>query len=184
MTISEVISSGDKFHRKMVALEGQVGELKFKEMANGRKFTLFRFFEDDPEKRINVYARGFVEGIENGSKIRIWGFYRKHKRYFLKKQKHTMKANKIQILSDEALEGQVGGLKFKEMPNGRKFTLFRFFDNDPEKRINVYARGFVEGIENGSRIRIWGFYRKHKRYFLRKHKNTMKANKIQFLGGK
>ncbi len=101
VTISEVISSGDKFHRKMVALEGQVGELKFKEMANGRKFTLFRFFEDDPEKRINVYARGFVEGIENGSKIRIWGFYRKHKRYFLKKQKHTMKANKIQILSDE-----------------------------------------------------------------------------------
>ena len=101
VTISEVISSGDKFHRKMVALEGQVGELKFKEMANGRKFTLFQFFEDNPEKKINVYARGFVEGIENGSKIKIWGFYRKHKRYFLKKYKHTMKANKIQILSDE-----------------------------------------------------------------------------------
>lgn len=98
LTISEVISSGDKLHRRMVALEGQVGGLKFKEMPNGRKFTLFRFFDNDPEKRINVYARGFVEGIENGSRIRIWGFYRKHKRYFLRKHKNTMKANKIQFL--------------------------------------------------------------------------------------
>ena len=101
LTISEVISSGDEFHRKMVALEGQVEKLKFREMANGRKFTLFGFFEDDPEKRINVYARGFVEGIENGSKIRIWGFYSKHKRYFLRKHKKIMKAHKIQILGSE-----------------------------------------------------------------------------------
>ncbi len=101
LTISEVISSGDKFHKKMVALEGQVGKLKFKEMANGRKFTLFRFFEDDPEKRINVYARGIIEGIENGSRIRIWGYYSKHKRYFLIKRKNIMKAHKIQFLRDE-----------------------------------------------------------------------------------
>ena len=101
LTISEVISSADKFHKKMVALEGQVGRLEFKKMANGRKFTLFRFFEDDPEKRINVYARGFVEGIENGSKIRIWGYYSKHKRYFLRKRKNIMKAHKIQFLRNE-----------------------------------------------------------------------------------
>lgn len=101
LTIPEVISSGEKFHKKMIALEGQVGKLKFKEMANGRKFTLFRFFEDDPERRINVYARGFVERIENGSKIRIWGYYSKHKRYFLRKRKNIMKAHKIQFLRDE-----------------------------------------------------------------------------------
>ena len=101
LTISEVISSGEKFHKKMVSLEGQVGRLEFKEMGNGRKFTLFRFFEDDPEKRINVYARGFVEGIENERRIRIWGYYSKHKRYFLRKRKNIMKAHKIQFLYDE-----------------------------------------------------------------------------------
>ncbi len=99
VTISQVLSSSDEFDRKIFTLDGQVGELEFKKMANGRKFTLFRFFEDDPEKRINVYARGFVEGIENGSRIRIWGRYSKHKRYFLSKRKNIMKAKKIQIES-------------------------------------------------------------------------------------
>ena len=96
-TISEVLSSRDEFHRKIFTLDGRVGELRFNETANGRKFTLFQFFEDNPEERINVYARGFVEGIESGSRIRIWGRYSKHKRYFLFKRKNIMKAKKIQI---------------------------------------------------------------------------------------
>lgn len=97
VTISQVLSSRDEFDRKIFTLDGQVGELRFKRMANGRKFTLFKFFEDDPEKRISVYARGFVEGIENGSRVRIWGRYSKHKRYFISKRKNIMKAKKIQI---------------------------------------------------------------------------------------
>ena len=97
VTISQVLSSRDEFHRKIFTLDGQVGDLRFKRMANGRKFTLFKFFEDDPEKRISVYARGFVEGIENGSRVRIWGRYSKHKRYFISKRKNIMKAKKIQI---------------------------------------------------------------------------------------
>lgn len=98
VTISQVLSSRDEFHRKIFTLEGQVGDLRFKKMANGRKFTLFQFFENNPEKRINIYARGFVEGIENGSRVRIWGRYSKHKRYFISKRKNIMKAKKIHIL--------------------------------------------------------------------------------------
>ena len=97
-TISQVLSSREDFHRKVFTLEGQVGEIKFKKMRDGKKFTMFWFFEDDPEKRINVYARGFVEGIESGTRIRILGWYRKHKRYFLIKRKNIMKAKKIHIL--------------------------------------------------------------------------------------
>ena len=106
VTISQVLSSRDEFHRKIFTLDGQVGKLRFKKMVNGRKFTLFRFFENDPERRINVYARGFVEGIENGSRVRIWGRYSKHKRYFLSKRKNIMKAKKIHILQEipEVLE--------------------------------------------------------------------------------
>ena len=98
VTISQVLSSRDEFDRKIFILEGQVGDLRFKKMANGRKFTLFQFFESDPEKRISIYARGFVEGIENGSRVRIWGRYSKHKRHFLSKRKNIMKAKKIHIL--------------------------------------------------------------------------------------
>lgn len=97
VTISQVLSSRDEFDRKIFTLEGQVADLRFKKMANGRKFTLFQFFESNPEKRINIYARGFVEGIENGSRVRIWGRYSKHKRYFISKRKNIMKAKKIQI---------------------------------------------------------------------------------------
>ncbi|MCY4379060.1 MAG: hypothetical protein OXC39_04440 [Candidatus Dadabacteria bacterium] len=99
VTISYVLSSRDEFDRKIFILDGQVGELRFKRMANGRKFTLFQFFESDPERRINIYARGFVEGIEDGSRVRIWGRYSKHKRYFLTKRKNIMKAKKIHILT-------------------------------------------------------------------------------------
>ena len=98
LTISQVLASRNEFHRKVITLEGKVGEVQFQEMENGKKFTLFWFFEDDPEKRINVYARGFVEGIQSGSKIRVWGWYRKHKRLFLSKRKNIMKAKKIQFL--------------------------------------------------------------------------------------
>ena len=63
-TISQVLSSRDEFDRKIFTLEGQVGELWLRRMVNGRKFTMFRLFESDPEKRINVYARGLVEGLE------------------------------------------------------------------------------------------------------------------------
>ncbi len=98
VTISYVLSSRDEFDRKIFILDGQVGELRFKKTANGRKFTLFQFFETNPERRINIYARGFVEGIEDGSRVRIWGRYSKHKRYFLTKRKNIMKAKKIHIL--------------------------------------------------------------------------------------
>lgn len=98
VTISYVLSSRDEFDRKIFILDGQVGELRFKKTANGRKFTLFQFFETNPERRINIYARGFVEGIEDGSRVRIWGRYSKHKRWFLTKRKNIMKAKKIHIL--------------------------------------------------------------------------------------
>ena len=98
LAVSEVLASRDEYHRQIITVEGQIGKLTFKETGNGRKFTLFRFFEDDPENRVNVYARGYVEGIENGSRLRIWGRYSKHKKYFLFKRKNIMKAKKIQIL--------------------------------------------------------------------------------------
>ncbi len=105
-TISQVLSSRDEFDRKIFTLEGQVGELWLRRMVNGRKFTMFRLFESDSEKRINVYARGFVEGLENGSRVRIWGRYSKHKRHFLSKRKNIMKAKKIHILQGIQEVGQ------------------------------------------------------------------------------
>ena len=107
LTISQVLSSRDEFHRKVFTLEGQVGEVEFKKMKKGRKFTLFWLFQDDPEERINVYAKGFVEGIESGSRVRVLGWYRKHKRYFLAKRKDIMKAKKIHVLQSISEADQV-----------------------------------------------------------------------------
>ena len=67
-------------------------------MINGKKFTLFRL-KDENNKTLKVYARGFIEELKDGSKIRIHGRYSKEKKYVFKKFKNVMKARKIQILS-------------------------------------------------------------------------------------
>ena len=67
LTVSEVLASRDEHHRQIITVEGRIGELTFKETGNGRKFTLFRLFEDDPEKRINVYAGGTWKASRTGA---------------------------------------------------------------------------------------------------------------------
>ncbi len=99
-TIEQVLSSRDEYHRKIFTLEGEVEELGYKKTGNGKKFTVFRFFDGEPEKWINVYARGFVRGLKNGSRIRIWGRYSKDKKYFILKRKNIMKAKKIQFFPE------------------------------------------------------------------------------------
>ncbi len=98
VTIAQVFSSRDQYHRKVFTLEGEVKKVAYKKMGNGKKFTMFHFFDGEPEKVINVYARGFVKGLKNGNRIRVLGRYSKDKKYFILKRKNVMKARKIQFL--------------------------------------------------------------------------------------
>ena len=94
--INEIFQDRDKYHREVIVIEGKLSEIEFKKLLNGKKFTLF-IVGDENGNNINLYARGTVEGLEEGSKIRVYGRYSKSKRFVFSKYKNVMKAKKIQI---------------------------------------------------------------------------------------
>ena len=98
LTIQEVISSPREFDRAILILDGFISDVEYKTFINGKKFTYFKL-RDNQDNNIKVYARGYVDGLIDGSKIRIYGRYSKSKKYFFKKLKNVMKARKIQIFS-------------------------------------------------------------------------------------
>lgn len=96
--IEEIFLNRDKYHREIIIIEGKLSEIKFKNLVGGKKFTLF-LVEDENGNNINVYARGTVEGLEEGSNLRVHGRYSKSKKFFFNKYKNVMKARKIQMNS-------------------------------------------------------------------------------------
>ena len=98
LTIIEVLSDPDKFDREVITIDGKVSDVRYEELINGRKFTLFKL-KGSYEKALQIYARGFIDGLEEGSEIRIYGRYSKKKRFLFKKYKNVIKARKIYILS-------------------------------------------------------------------------------------
>jgi hypothetical protein len=100
LTIEQVISDRNKFHREVITVDGEISKIEYKKLFTGRKFTLFKL-EDDKQNTINVYARGYVKDIKKGSEARIYGRYSKEKSFLFKKHKNIMKARKIHILNAE-----------------------------------------------------------------------------------
>lgn len=96
--IEEIYLNRDKYHREIIIIEGKLSEIKFKNLVGGKKFTLF-LVEDENGNNINVYARGTVEGLEEGSNLRVHGRYSKSKKFLFNKYKNIMKARKIQMNS-------------------------------------------------------------------------------------
>ncbi len=96
--IEEIFLNRDKYHREIIIIEGKLSEIKFKNLVGGKKFTLF-LVEDENGNNINVYARGTVEGLEEGSNLRVHGRYSKSKKFLFNNYKNIMKARKIQMNS-------------------------------------------------------------------------------------
>ncbi len=97
LTIAEILSDRNKFHREVITVEGIISKVEYKKLFTGKKFTLFAL-EDDKQNTINVYARGYVKEIKKGSEVRIYGRYSKEKSFLFKKHKNIMKARKIHFL--------------------------------------------------------------------------------------
>lgn len=101
ITVKKVVSSPDKYHRDVFTVEGIASDIEYTSLPNGRKFTLFRLTDSDQNK-IKVYARGYIDDLEDGSELRLHGRYSKEKRFVFKKYKHVMKARKIQFIPSQS----------------------------------------------------------------------------------
>ena len=104
ITIEQVISSPEEFNKEVITLDGRIRAIEYKQIFGGKKFTLFEL-TDGNNNKINVYARGYIEKLSNGSKIRLHGRYSKNKRFMFKKFNNVMKARKVQVLKDEMSSG-------------------------------------------------------------------------------
>lgn len=100
LTVSKVVSDPDRYDREIITIDGRVSDLKYKKFVNGRKFTLFKL-RDGNNKTIKVYGRGFIDAIEDGSQVRIYGRYSKKKRFLFKKYRNVMKAKKMFVLDSQ-----------------------------------------------------------------------------------
>lgn len=105
-TIAMIFADKDKYHREVFTVEGLVTDIEYKKIITGRKFTLFKL-SDTKNNSINVYARGFVGDLKEGSAVRIYGRYSKKKSFMFKKYKNVMKARKIYIMDKQTLPADV-----------------------------------------------------------------------------
>ena len=104
ITIEQVVSSPEEFNKEVITLDGRIRAIEYKRIFGGKKFTLFEL-TDDNNNKINVYARGYMEQLSNGSKIRLHGRYSKNKRFMFKKFNNVMKARKVQVLKADISSG-------------------------------------------------------------------------------
>lgn len=102
ITIEEVVSSPKDYHKKKILVEGKVAKVKFTTLPNGKQYTAFKL-RDDNRNVLRVYTKGTIEGLEEGMYVRIYGKYRKERKYLIKKFKNVVKAKKVLVLSNVAL---------------------------------------------------------------------------------
>jgi len=76
ITISEIASNPDKFHGKVVEVEGKVMFVKFKTSKRGNPYTVFEL--TDGKNYVSVFSFGTLP-VEEGNKVRVIGTYHKVK---------------------------------------------------------------------------------------------------------
>lgn len=94
--IEDIFTDKDKYHREIFNIQGTISAIEFKKLIGGKKFTIF-VVDDAKGNSLNIYARGIVEGLDQGTDIKINGRYSKSKKFLFKKYKNVMKARKIQV---------------------------------------------------------------------------------------
>jgi len=75
-TISEIASNPDKFHGKVVEVEGKVMFVKFKTSKRGNPYTVFEL--TDGKNYVSVFSFGTLP-VKEGDKVRVIGTYQKVK---------------------------------------------------------------------------------------------------------
>jgi hypothetical protein len=76
-TVAALIENPDKFHRKMVQVEGEVDDLKKKTSRAGNPYTTFKL--DSGGKQITVFSYGHLS-VEEDDKVVVVGKFYKERR--------------------------------------------------------------------------------------------------------
>lgn len=80
--------------------------------------------------------------------------------------------------SKVSLEGKVKKVKYTKSGKGEDFTVFELKDGEGNK-VGVYYEDEHLLIQKGDTVRIMGRFKKERRYFLYKIKNSIKARTVE-----
>lgn len=100
ITIAMIFADKDKYHREVLTVDGVISGIEYKKLFTGKKFTLFKL-SDTNGNSINVYARGYVSDLQDGTQARIYGRYSKKKSFMFKKYKNVMKSRKMYLFDKQ-----------------------------------------------------------------------------------
>lgn len=73
-TVTAILKDPDKFHRKLVQVEGEVDDLKKKTSRVGNAYTTFKLESDD--KQLTVFSYGHLPIAEDDKVVVIGKFYK------------------------------------------------------------------------------------------------------------
>lgn len=76
-TVAALLENPDKFHRKMVQVEGEVDDLRKKVSRVGNPYTTFKL--DSGGKQVTVFSYGHLS-VEDDDKVIVVGRFYKEKR--------------------------------------------------------------------------------------------------------
>jgi hypothetical protein len=76
-TVAALLKEPDKFHRKLVEVEGEVDDLKKKTSRAGNAYTTFKL--DSESKQITVFSYGHLAISEDDNVVVIGKFYKERR---------------------------------------------------------------------------------------------------------
>ncbi|MFN3689405.1 MAG: hypothetical protein ACK4UU_00595 [Fimbriimonadales bacterium] len=76
-TVAALLKEPDKFHRKLVEVEGEVDDLKKKTSRVGNPYTTFKL--DSENKQVTVFSYGHLPISENDKVVVIGKFYKERR---------------------------------------------------------------------------------------------------------
>lgn len=89
-TIAAIEKNPDKFHKKLVQLEGKVSDYKEKTSRAGNPYTTFKLVQD--ENKITVFSYGHLK-LRNDDEVVVVGRYYKERRVGRSTFKHEIDAS-------------------------------------------------------------------------------------------
>lgn len=97
LPISGVVESPSQFDGEKITLEGRVEKMRIWETATGKTYTIFKLV-DGAKNKVAVYFKGKLD-IKKGSQIKVYGKFRKERKYLFYKFKNVLKAKQVYIAS-------------------------------------------------------------------------------------
>ncbi len=98
LSVDYVAGNAEKYHRKVVRVEGKISSPVKQKKFKGKDYTVFKMKNSEKGATVLVYLKGVHAELEKNNKLNIKGRFYKSRRYFLIKLKNVLKGKEFEVL--------------------------------------------------------------------------------------